>query len=285
MGRVRRRSRRSVVHATLDDLRKRRENVSGSAGLEGRSGNGLEDGLAPLDAECRHDGGSEGALRGRGQGVAHEGGAERGSHGDYGVVRAESGDVVVVVEVCRTSRCNAVCSFKAKRGLKRTWGQPRRDLGHHQSSLNRRAPIGGIRRLVKQVRAPYYPTENEAKSAYSEVDRFDGSYRAACSEVSTRSWTSLSRENEPDDDQRHYSTTTTPSTPSRPPSHTMAMASRRLAMSLNYGLRAQKAIRSLKPSQAGLTRSLATPVHSTTTPSTPTRPPPSQWPWHLAGSR
>lgn len=92
VGRVRRGSRRSVVHAALDDLRKRRENVSGSAGLEGRSRDRLEDGLAPLDAEGRHDGGSEGALRGRGQSVAHEGGAERGSHGDYGVVRAESGE-------------------------------------------------------------------------------------------------------------------------------------------------------------------------------------------------
>ena len=39
-------------------------------------------------------------------------------------------------------------------------------------------------------------------------------------------------------------------------------------MSLNQGLRAQKAIRALKPSQAGLTRSLATPVHSSTTQST-----------------
>ena len=68
--------------------------MSGSAGLEGGSRDRLEDGLAPLDAEGRHDGGSEGALRGRGQGVAHEGGAERGSHGDYGVVRAESGECV-----------------------------------------------------------------------------------------------------------------------------------------------------------------------------------------------
>ena len=66
--------------------------MSGSAGLEGGSRDRLEDGLAPLDAEGRHDGGSEGALRGRGQSVAHEGGAERGSHGDYGVVRAESGE-------------------------------------------------------------------------------------------------------------------------------------------------------------------------------------------------
>jgi processing peptidase subunit beta len=47
----------------------------------------------------------------------------------------------------------------------------------------------------------------------------------------------------------------------------MAMASRRLAMSLNHGLRAQKAIRSIKPKQA-LTRALATPVHSSTTQST-----------------
>lgn len=39
-------------------------------------------------------------------------------------------------------------------------------------------------------------------------------------------------------------------------------------MSLNHGLRAQKAIRAIKPTQAGLTRSLATPVHSTTTQST-----------------
>ena len=92
VGGVGRRSRRGLVHATLDDLRKRRENVSGSAGLEGGSRDRLEDGLAPLDAEGWHDSGSEGALRGRGQSVAHEGGAERGSHGDYGVVRAESGE-------------------------------------------------------------------------------------------------------------------------------------------------------------------------------------------------
>lgn len=59
--------------------------MSGSAGLEGRSRNRLEDGLAPLDAEGRHDGGSEGALRGCGQSMAHEGGAES-SHGEYGVV-------------------------------------------------------------------------------------------------------------------------------------------------------------------------------------------------------
>jgi hypothetical protein len=38
-------------------------------------------------------------------------------------------------------------------------------------------------------------------------------------------------------------------------------------MSLNHGLRAQKAIRSIKPKQA-LTRALATPVHSSTTQST-----------------
>lgn len=62
--------------------------MSGSAGLEGRSRDRLEDGLAPLDAEGRHDGGGEGALRGRGQGVAHEGGAES-SHGEYGVVSGE----------------------------------------------------------------------------------------------------------------------------------------------------------------------------------------------------
>ena len=37
VGRVRRGSGRSVVHATPDDLRKRRENVSGSAGLESGS--------------------------------------------------------------------------------------------------------------------------------------------------------------------------------------------------------------------------------------------------------
>jgi hypothetical protein len=37
MGRVRRRSGCSVVHATPDDLRKRRQNASGSAGLKGRS--------------------------------------------------------------------------------------------------------------------------------------------------------------------------------------------------------------------------------------------------------
>lgn len=112
--------------------------MSGSAGLESRSGNRLKDGLAPLDAECRHDGGSEGALRGRRQSVAHEGGAERGSHGDYGVVRVESGEVVVVkvVVVCRALRCNAVRSLEAIHGLMRTKTQPRRDLGHHQSSLN-----------------------------------------------------------------------------------------------------------------------------------------------------
>lgn len=48
------------------------------------------------------------------------------------------------------------------------------------------------------------------------------------------------------------------------------MASRRLAMSLNQGLRAQRAIRSVKPKmQMGLTRSLATPVsHGSTTEST-----------------
>lgn len=38
-------------------------------------------------------------------------------------------------------------------------------------------------------------------------------------------------------------------------------------MSLNHGLRAQKAIRAVRPQQA-LTRSLATPVTSTTTQST-----------------
>lgn len=73
--------------------------MSGSAGLEGRSRDRLEDGLAPLDAEGRHDGGSEGALRGRGQSMAHEGGAES-SHGEYGVVvsgewRGGGGGVVV----------------------------------------------------------------------------------------------------------------------------------------------------------------------------------------------
>lgn len=47
----------------------------------------------------------------------------------------------------------------------------------------------------------------------------------------------------------------------------MAMASRRLAMSLNQGLRAQKAIRAVKPKMQ-LTRSLATPVHGSSTQST-----------------
>jgi hypothetical protein len=95
VGRVGRRSRRSIVHATLDDLRKRRENVSGSAGLEGRSRDRLEDRLAPLHAEGRHDGGSEGALRGCGQSLAHKSGAERGSHGGWWC--SEEGRVVVVV--------------------------------------------------------------------------------------------------------------------------------------------------------------------------------------------
>lgn len=49
----------------------------------------------------------------------------------------------------------------------------------------------------------------------------------------------------------------------------MAMASRRLAMSLNQGLRAKKAISAVKPKMGmGLTRSLATPVKSNTTQST-----------------
>ncbi|OQN96326.1 Mitochondrial-processing peptidase subunit beta [Cryoendolithus antarcticus] len=50
----------------------------------------------------------------------------------------------------------------------------------------------------------------------------------------------------------------------------MAMASRRLALSMHQGLRAQKAIRAIKPGNAvGLTRSLATPVsHGSTTEST-----------------
>lgn len=86
VGRVGRRSGRSIVHATLNDLRKRRENVAGGTGLESGSRDRFEDGLGPLNAEGGHDGGSEGALRGRGQSLAHEGGAERGSHGEYGVV-------------------------------------------------------------------------------------------------------------------------------------------------------------------------------------------------------
>ncbi|KAK6430598.1 Mitochondrial-processing peptidase subunit beta [Oleoguttula sp. CCFEE 5521] len=46
----------------------------------------------------------------------------------------------------------------------------------------------------------------------------------------------------------------------------MAMASRRLALSMHQGLRAQKAIRSIKPGNAvGLTRSLATPVSNGST--------------------
>ena len=47
------------------------------------------------------------------------------------------------------------------------------------------------------------------------------------------------------------------------------MASRRLALSMQQGLRAQRAIRAVKPQQMGLTRSLATPVsHGSTTEST-----------------
>jgi hypothetical protein len=73
-----------VIDTTTNDLRKRRENVTGSAGLEGRSRDRLENGLAPLDAEGRHDGGSESALRRGGECLAHKGGAERGGHGEYG---------------------------------------------------------------------------------------------------------------------------------------------------------------------------------------------------------
>ena len=123
VGGVGRRSRRSLVHAALDDLRKRRENVSGSAGLESGSWDRLEDGLAPLDAEGRHDGGSEGALRGRGQSVAHEGGAERGSHGDYGVVGAESGEervVEVTVVWCFAVQWQCARSLEAIVGQGRT---------------------------------------------------------------------------------------------------------------------------------------------------------------------
>ena len=92
-------SRRGVIDTTPNDLRKRRENVSCSAGLEGRSRDRLENGLAPLDAESRHDGGSEGALCRCGECLAHEGGAES-SHGEYGVVvsgewRGGGGGVVV----------------------------------------------------------------------------------------------------------------------------------------------------------------------------------------------
>jgi hypothetical protein len=80
--------------------------VSGSTGLEGGSWDRLEDGLAPLDAEGRHDGGSEGALRGSGQSVAHEGGAEGGGHGEYGwCERRVERVVVVVVSSCFTEQC------------------------------------------------------------------------------------------------------------------------------------------------------------------------------------
>jgi processing peptidase subunit beta len=50
----------------------------------------------------------------------------------------------------------------------------------------------------------------------------------------------------------------------------MAMASRRLALSMQQGLRAKQAIRAIKPNaNMGLTRSLATPVsHGSTTEST-----------------
>jgi len=52
------------------------------------------------------------------------------------------------------------------------------------------------------------------------------------------------------------------------PHHIPAMASRRLAFSLQQGLRAQRAINAVKP-KPGLTRSLATPVsHGSTTEST-----------------
>jgi len=49
----------------------------------------------------------------------------------------------------------------------------------------------------------------------------------------------------------------------------MAMASRRLALSLQQGLRAKSAINAVKRQQPGLIRSLATPVsHGATTEST-----------------
>lgn len=49
----------------------------------------------------------------------------------------------------------------------------------------------------------------------------------------------------------------------------MSMASRQLALSMRQGLRAQRAIRAVKPGNVGLTRSLATPVsHGSTTEST-----------------
>ena len=91
-------SRRGVIDTTPNDLRKRRENVSCSAGLEGRSRDRLENGLAPLDAESRHDGGSEGALCRCGECLAHEGGAERGGHfarmgvGVWGCMGGEGGE-------------------------------------------------------------------------------------------------------------------------------------------------------------------------------------------------
>jgi len=84
VGGVGRGSGHGVIDTAPNDLRKRRENVTGSAGLERGSRDGLENGLAPLDAESRQDGRSEGALRRRGECLAHEGGAERGSHGEYG---------------------------------------------------------------------------------------------------------------------------------------------------------------------------------------------------------
>ena len=81
VGRVGCGSRRRVIDTAPDDLRERWENVSCSAGLEGRSRDRLEDGLAPLDAESRQDGGSEVTLRRRGECLAHEGWAERSGHG------------------------------------------------------------------------------------------------------------------------------------------------------------------------------------------------------------
>lgn len=90
VGGVRRRSRHGVVQGALDDLRKRREDLSCCAGLESGSRDRLENGLAPLHAEGGHDGGSKGALRGRGHSLAHERGTERGGHGVWRIL--ESGE-------------------------------------------------------------------------------------------------------------------------------------------------------------------------------------------------
>lgn len=70
-----------IVHTALHDLWKRREDLSRSAGLESGSWDRSEDRLRPLDSECGQGAGGEGALSRCSQRVAHEGRAERSSHG------------------------------------------------------------------------------------------------------------------------------------------------------------------------------------------------------------